>query len=167
MTDIEKQISELTNLVQSLTTEVQTLKKMIPQPKKSCEGKTAKGLPCGNKCLEGERYCRMHLNKPEPVPKPPRVPKKTKKKKVQPEHTCEKDPSVPCNLCKSHGDVMDPKMPEEQFECTDSQLVENLRKLLNREKANDEEPSTSKSWADMDDDDELPRMPSSLIETQV
>jgi len=46
-------------------------------------------------------------------------------------------------------------------------LVENLRKLLNREKANDEEPSTSKSWADMDDDDELPRMPSSLIKTQV
>ena len=32
MADIEKQISELTNLVQSLTTEVQTLKKMIPQP---------------------------------------------------------------------------------------------------------------------------------------
>ena len=28
------------------------------------------------------------------------------------------------------------------------------------------EASTSKSWADMDDDDELPRMPSSLIETQ-
>ena len=83
MADIEKQISELTNLVQSLTTEVQTLKKMIPQPKKSCEGKTAKGLPCGNKCIDGERYCRMHLNKPEPVPKPPRVPKKTKKKKIQ------------------------------------------------------------------------------------
>ena len=82
MADIEKQISELTNLVQSLTTEVQTLKKMIPQPKKSCEGKTAKGLPCGNKCIDGERYCRMHLNKPEPVPKPPRVPKKTKKKKI-------------------------------------------------------------------------------------
>ena len=59
---------------------------------------------------------------------------------------------------------MDPKMPEEQFECTDSQLVENLRKLLNKEKMN--EASTSKSWADMDDDDELPRMPSSLIETQ-
>jgi hypothetical protein len=106
----------------------------------------------------------MHLNKPEPVPKPPRVPKKTKKKKIQPEHTCQENSSVPCELCKSHGDVMDPKMPEEQFECTDSALVENLRKLLNKEKMN--EASTSKSWADMDDDDELPRMPSSLIETQ-
>jgi hypothetical protein len=64
--------------------------------------------------------------------------KEPKMKKVQPEHThpIGEEPTQPCPLCETHGDVMDPGLPDADFEGPD--ITERLRELLAREESCEE-----------------------------
>jgi hypothetical protein len=121
-------LSEVLVLLRELQEEVRALKRPRAIAKIPCKGTTAKGGECRNKCVPGSEYCRMHDGKPPPVPKPPRE-KKTKPKRVQPEHVHD-DPTVQCQLCESHGDAASAEMPEESFESADGDISERLRALL-------------------------------------
>ena len=129
-------LSEVLDILRELQEEVRSLKRPRAPAKIPCKGTTAKGGECRNKCVPGSEYCRMHDGKPPPVPKVPKE-KKTKVKRVQPEHTHD-DPDVPCQLCESHGDATIAEMPEQSFECVDDDISERLRALL----------SAEGSWAD-------------------
>jgi hypothetical protein len=79
-------------------------------------------VPCRNRALEGALYCGMHGEKVhDRAPKPRRVTKQPKPKKVQPEHTHEVGASsvVGCPLCETHGDVWDPVLSEAEFVCSE------------------------------------------------
>ena len=99
--------------VASLRLQLQQLKSTRKQP---CQGVTGKGTPCRNGALPGCAHCRMHSREPKP-PKVARVRKEPKPKKTIPEHTHpigETDPE--CALCQTHGDCMDPTLPDHHFE---------------------------------------------------
>jgi len=100
--------------------------------KDPCQGVTGKGTPCRNGALPGTCHCRMHSREPKEV-KIPRQKKDPKPKKIQPEHTHPiGESSTSCPLCETHGDVMDPTLPDAGFEGADD-LTERLRELLSRE----------------------------------
>jgi hypothetical protein len=103
------------------------------QKKDPCQGVTGKGTPCRNGALPGTQHCRMHSREPK-EPKAHREKKEPKQKKIQPEHThgIDEEPVQPCALCETHGDVMDPTLPDASFEEVDD-VAERLRKLLSRE----------------------------------
>ena len=103
------------------------------QKKDPCQGVTGKGTPCRNGALPGGCFCRMHSREPKEA-KAPRQKKEPKPKKIQPEHNhaIGEVPSVPCALCETHGDVMDPGLPDAGFEEVDD-VTERLRELLSRE----------------------------------
>ena len=105
----------------------------LRQTRKSpCQGVTGKGTPCRNGALPGCSHCRMHNREPKP-PKESRVRKDPKPKKTIPEHTHPIDTLDPlCPLCDTHGDCMDPTLPEHQFEGPPD-ISERLRELLSRE----------------------------------
>ena len=68
------------------------------------------------------------------APKAPRTRKEPKPKKIVPEHTHPIGESHPhCALCQTHGDCMDPTLPEHNFEGSDD-ITERLRELLSRER---------------------------------
>ena len=96
-----------------------------------CTGVTGKGTPCRNSAQPGHEHCRMHGDRPPKEVKPKRVKKEAKPKKIQPEHThlLGEVPMEPCPLCDTHGDVMDPTLPESEFE-SDENIEERLRVLL-------------------------------------
>jgi hypothetical protein len=121
-------LAEVLDILRDLQEEVRSLKRSRAPAKTPCKGTTAKGGECRNKCIPGSEYCRMHDGKPPPVPKVPKE-KKTKVKRVQPEHVHD-DPNVPCRLCESHGDATMAEMPEETFESADGDISERLRELL-------------------------------------
>jgi hypothetical protein len=101
--------------------------------KDPCQGVTGKGTPCRNGALPGTCHCRMHSREPKEV-REPKQKKEPKPKKIQPEHThgIGEVPSVPCPLCETHGDVMDPTLPDVGFKETDD-VTERLRALLHSE----------------------------------
>ena len=103
-------------------------------PRVPCIGMTGKGTACRNSAQPGHEYCRMHGDRPARPVKPVRAKKEAKPKKVQPEHTHElgETPTEPCPLCDTHGDVLDPILPESQFE-SDENIEDRLRKLLETE----------------------------------
>ena len=105
----------------------------LRQTRKSpCQGVTGKGTPCRNGALPGCSHCRMHNREPKPT-KESRVRKDPKPKKTIPEHTHPIDTLDPlCPLCDTHGDCMDPTLPEHQFEGPPD-ISERLRELLSRE----------------------------------
>jgi hypothetical protein len=76
----------------------------------------------------------MHGDRPVRLEKPKKVKKEPKPKKIQPEHTHELGETCQgtCPLCDTHGDVLDPTLPESQFE-SDENIEERLRKLLETE----------------------------------
>ncbi len=122
----------------SLIAEVAELRLQLQQlqsqtgKKSPCQGVTGKGTVCRNGALPGGSHCRMHSREPK-APKAPRVRKEPKAKKVQPEHTHPIDTCDPhCPLCETHGDCMDPSLPEHAFEGPDD-ITERLRALLSRE----------------------------------
>ena len=73
----------------------------------------------------------MHGERPPKPEKPRRAKKEPKPKKIQPEHThgIGEVPEGVCPLCETHGDVMDPTLPEATFE-GDGDIEERLRRLL-------------------------------------
>jgi hypothetical protein len=126
--------------LEQLAAEVAELRLQLQQltstKKYPCQGVTGKGTPCRNGALPGCQFCRMHSREPKEckVPKPKKEPKP---KKIVPEHTHAigaVDPS--CSLCNSHGDCMDPSLPDHDFECSDD-ITERLRELLSRDEVYD------------------------------
>ena len=111
-----------------------------------CTAKTAKGLPCKYKPQKGSCVCKIHASKvqeepPRPEPEPKEPPKKKKApKKVKaavPEHTHalteDLSPDNVCQLCDTHGSVLDPKLPEAEFELADDDdddLTTRLKAIL-------------------------------------
>lgn len=123
--------------MESLLAEVALLRQEVAalkQTKKSpCQGVTGKGTACRNGALPGTHHCRMHSREPK-APKPPRTRKEPKPKKIVPSHTHPIGESHPhCALCQTHGDCMDPTLPEHNFEGSDD-ITERLRELLSRER---------------------------------
>ena len=107
----------------------------VPKPPRTpCIGVTGKGTACRNSAQPGHEYCRMHGDRPVRLEKPKKVKKEPKPKKIQPEHTHELGETCQgtCPLCDTHGDVLDPTLPESQFE-SDENIEERLRKLLETE----------------------------------
>jgi hypothetical protein len=108
MTTLEQLLAEVALLRQ----EVASLKQIKKSP---CQGVTGKGTPCRNGALPGTQHCRMHSREPK-APKVPKTRKEPKPKKTIPEHTHPIDrPDPLCPLCQTHGDCMDPSLPDHQF----------------------------------------------------
>lgn len=129
-----------------------------PQPPSQlCTAKTAKGAPCKYKPQKGSCVCKIHAAKvspeaPEPAWEAPEAPKTSKKKKTPkkakapaPEHshalTEDLSPDNVCQLCDTHGSVLDPGMPEAEFELVDDEpdLAARLKAILSEEPLDDEE----------------------------
>jgi hypothetical protein len=106
--DLQSLLAEVALLRQ----EVASLKQTKKQP---CQGVTGKGTPCRNGALPGTQHCRMHSREPK-APKVPKTRKEPKPKKTIPEHTHPiNHPDPLCPLCQTHGDCMDPSLPDHQF----------------------------------------------------
>ena len=108
-------MDEILQELRALREEVRALQLGSPPSKQPCKGVTGKGTPCRNSSQPGHEYCRMHGDRPPKPVKVPRERKPPKPKKIQPEHTCSQ-PGVLCILCETHGDVLDPTLPEAEFE---------------------------------------------------
>ena len=135
-----------------------------PQPKPHvaqsalCTARTAKGAPCKYKPQKGSCVCKIHASKaagdeqvhpPEEArDEPVHPPKASKKKKTPkkakapaPEHTHalteDLSPDNVCQLCDTHGSVLDPGMPEAEFELADDleepDLAARLKAILSGE----------------------------------
>jgi len=125
-------LTEILSALQSLRQEIASLKGE-EKTQVICEGITGKGTPCRNKATPGSKCCKMHENtKPvaEKKERKKREKKEVKPKKIQPEHThaIGEIPSEPCELCLMHGDVLDPMLPNNDFE--GDVITDRLRKLL-------------------------------------
>ena len=118
------------------------------QAKKPCTGLTSKGGPCKFAALGDSDLCGIHQRKleggdPKPkVEKVPKEPKKPKQKKPDPKHSHPlTEEAQDCELCQSHGNVMDKKMPETKFEAVTEDEVsikDRLKAILAA--SDDEEP---------------------------
>ena len=134
-----QEYTEILAVLQELRKEVEQLKsvhrpRVSKPPRIPCKGVTGKGTPCRNSSQPGHEYCRMHGERAVRPDKPKRVKKDPKPKKIQPEHTHEigEAPTESCPLCDTHGDVMNPHLPESSFE-GDEDIEDRLRRLLETE----------------------------------
>ena len=131
MEELREELNKLREEVAELRL-LQVAKTTQGKKKDPCQGVTGKGTPCRNGALPGTCHCRMHSREPKEV-KIPRQKKDPKPKKIQPEHTHPiGESSTSCPLCETHGDVMDPTLPDAGFEGADD-LTERLRELLSRQ----------------------------------
>ena len=86
-----------------------------------CQAQTAKKGQCSFGALKGECFCKRHLkqqNAPKPdVPKAIKPPVKKAAAKVDPVHTHEADAvkHADCDLCQSHGNILE-VVQEVEFE---------------------------------------------------
>lgn len=118
-------------------------KKTLPQ----CSGLTAKGGQCTHKAFDESGLCRIHQKKangPNTEGVAPSKEKKTKEPKKKglpaPVHTHEVgESSMQCELCESHGNPMNPKLPSATFESDD--LADRLKALIMAEGEPEEEQS--------------------------
>lgn len=134
----ESTLTEILSTLQNLRKEIASLKGE-EKPRVICEGVTGKGVPCRNRSCPGSKFCKMHAETKQHVEKKEkkkREKKEVKPKKIQPEHTHEigEVPSEPCPLCMTHGDVLDPALPDATFEGDD--ITDRLRILLAEESEN-------------------------------
>ena len=107
---MEAHLAEVTQLRQEVAQLRQT------QKKDPCQGLTGKGTPCRNGACVGSVYCRMHGRDPRPT-RPTRAPRVPKPVKTIPTHTHPIDGRDPlCPLCETHGDCVDPTLPDHHFE---------------------------------------------------
>jgi hypothetical protein len=181
---MDAQIAQLIDLVKSLhekvdvlTEENKELRQMfvekpnpIPVPpsrrvqseKQQCCGLTAKGLRCKNKVVEDNK-CKMHINQDAKQVKP-KVKKVKKVKPVPPTHNHPPSviPTEYCQLCETHGNILDPELPLRQFEIINTGSV-SVEDIPEEEPEVEDEQILNKlaglginvpeSWADDDDDD--------------
>ena len=115
-------------------------KKVSKETRPVCTGQTAKGEPCRVTCDPGNSLCHLHLKKLQKVESAPvkevKVPKAKKVKKVAaPEHDHEPgEVSMTCGLCESHGDSMNPGLPEQPYEVVGGdELAARLKALIGDE----------------------------------
>lgn len=129
---MEQLIAEVAQLRQEVS-ELRALRQPTQKKKDPCQGVTGKGTPCRNGALPGTCHCRMHSREPKEA-KQPRQKKEPKPKKTIPEHThpIGEEPTGHCPLCETHGDCMDPTLPDADFEGVDD-VTERLRALLQSE----------------------------------
>ena len=122
-------MDEILQEIRALRREIEQLRgpSKLPPSRQPCKGVTGKGTPCRNSSQPGHEYCRMHGERPPKEVKPKRVKKEPKPKKIQPEH--DHNGGDICLLCETHGDVMDPTLPDATFE-GDTDIEERLRKIL-------------------------------------
>ena len=193
---LHERMDVLTNSVSSKTVKKPT-KLVNTEPRVQCKCMTKKGEQCKKYCIPGHDTCKQHANmkvssKPDPVvqksgdkPKvetetptpittPPVIIKKRRKKskpvKDKPpmhNHDPGEIPTEPCELCISHGDILDPEMPDHEYKCLDVDglsLEERLRIVVENEENGDpddsgdpddpDDPGIDKdNWADMVDED--------------
>ena len=183
---LHERMDVLTNSVSSKTVK----KSKIPvEPRIQCSCITKKGERCKKYCTEGQDTCKQHANivnankhntqethtkdkepivtEPETDPKPDKKkPGKKRKpvvKKVKPpmhNHEPGEIPSEPCSLCETHGDILDPTMPDEEYtglEVNGLSLEDRLRLAIENEEHDDKKNDVgSNNWADMVEDDEPP-----------
>lgn len=165
------------------------------EPRVQCKCLTKKGDQCKKYCIPDHDTCKQHANmevSSKPVPKdepetliptptpttqPVVIVKKRRKTpkpvKVKPplhNHEPGETPTEPCELCISHGDILDPEMPDHEYKCLDVNglsLEERLRIVVeNEENGNPEDPGDPEdpedpedpgigndNWADMVDED--------------
>lgn len=119
-------LEELKTKFGGVAPEPQVAPKVVPKPSKAnektqCVGLTAKGGQCRNKCIENCNKCRMHENQAmlpaKEAPEKKARSKKPKQVKVIPEHDHPVGVfSQTCGLCQTHGDVLDPGLPDRKFE---------------------------------------------------
>jgi len=136
--------------VKSIREEIKPRKRVAKpkEPTEKCVCKTIKGTPCKNSRLPGKDVCAKHINTKEPVAStstapPPQKKMRTKKpvvKKVVPVHNHPigqpPEEGVICELCETHGDLLDPDMPDAEFEVVPENgqsLEERLRIMLENE----------------------------------
>ena len=132
MEDLREELNKLREEVAELRL-LHVAKTTQGKKKDPCQGVTGKGTPCRNGALPGTCHCRMHSREPKEV-REPRQKKEPKPKKTIPEHThpIGEPPTEPCPLCETHGDCMDPTLPDAGFEGVDD-VTERLRALLQSE----------------------------------
>ena len=96
-----------------------------------CPIKTGKGDTCKHNCVPGGQACKMHSR---PVTeKPPKPPKKLKKMKIIPEHNhkpFEAPAGGHCELCDTHGDIMNPGLLDVAF--LNMSLQDRLSSILSQ-----------------------------------
>ena len=115
----------------SQTHEIHTEKKKVKtvrvskDEKKPCIGQTSKGGPCKFAAMPGSDMCGIHQRKseglkPEKKPKEAKEPKQSKKKSQDAKHTHEltEDSVEDCELCQSHGNVMNIGLTDAKFEAS-------------------------------------------------
>jgi hypothetical protein len=125
---------------------------LLKTPPSLCTALTAKGAPCKYKPQKGSCVCKIHASKAEVHPRPEEPPKAPAKKKTPkktkapvPEHTHalteDLSPDNVCQLCDTHGSVLDPGMPEAEFELADDEpdLAARLKAILSGEDDLEEE----------------------------
>ena len=118
MEQILEELRELREIVASL--------QPSPPLTTKCEGLTGKGTQCRNRASPDSCYCRMHGERSPRPPKPVRVKKVAKPKKIQPEHNhgVGEEPRESCELCATHGDVWNPGLTECKFIGQELNVVE-------------------------------------------
>ena len=93
--------------------------------------------------------------------------KKTKDPPPMHNHEPGEDPTEPCSLCESHGDIFDPTLPDHEFTGTivDGKTLEERLRIAIEEEENESNITSNthstmsvepekKSWADMADEDD-------------
>ena len=117
-----------------------------------CKGITAKGQPCKFGACGEEGLCKKHLQSQEKDPQAPR--KTTKVQKPRHEHLVEDDPET-CQVCETHGNVINPEMPREEFEIKGAdEIKERLQRIL-REAEGEVPEDTPEEVTDMVSTQEL------------
>ena len=93
--------------------------------------------------------------------------KKTKDPPPMHNHEPGEDPTEPCSLCESHGDIFDPTLPDHEFTGTivDGKTLEERLRIAIEEEENESNLTSNthsttsvepekRSWADMADEDD-------------
>lgn len=116
--EIRKENKELRDKINALTAipvREPTIRKKPRAEREQCCALTAKGTQCKNKAVDDGK-CKMHINQGEKTIEP----KVKKQKKTKPKPPTHNHPpglrTAYCQLCETHGDIMDPELPNREFE---------------------------------------------------
>ena len=121
--ELAKEVRELRETVRTLEKHLSLTENKRKREREPCKALTEKGTPCKHRTVEGSDYCTAH-NKPPKQPKPKRAKSEQKPpKNRQVGHS--EDPT----LRETHGDVLDPGLPNEEYTFTD-QCESHLSEVL-------------------------------------
>lgn len=115
--EIRKENKELHYKIDAFSIREPTIRKKPRAEREQCCALTAKGTQCKNKAIN-DGHCKMHINQGERKIEP-KV-KKQKKTKTKPKPPTHNHPpglrTAYCQLCETHGNIMDPELPNREFE---------------------------------------------------